>query len=139
DADTEFYRISFNPNSIAGRRIRSDSTEYSEILDPSRNITSRPAAYRLLNDLKALREQITTNVGALKNAFDVVADNISLVRATGLALLEIGNELTNETDAGAVAESLRQRIRVSASEALAQAENLDPIAVATLTYTSSGN
>jgi len=93
----------------------------------------------MLNDLKGLREQITQNVDALSNAFQVVADNITLVRATGLALLEIGEGLTNETDATLVAECVRRRIRESAGEALAQAENLDPIAVATLTYTSSGN
>jgi len=139
DADLEMYRISFNPNSVSGRRIRSDTTQYDEILDPNRSISSRPAAYRMLNDLKALREQITENVDALSNAFKVVSDNITLVRATGLALLDIGDELTSETDAADVAESLRRRIRQSVGEALAQAENLDPIAVATLTYTSSGN
>lgn len=139
DPDFELYRISFNPDSVSGRRIRSDSAQYSEILDPKRSITSRPAAYRMLNDLKALREQITENVDALSNAFKVVSDNITLVRATGLALLEIGNELTTETDAERVAESLRQRIREGAREALNQLENLDPIAVATLTYSSKGN
>ncbi len=139
DSDLEFYRIRYDPDARQNRRISSGSVQYSEILDPTRGITSRPAAYRLLNDLKALREQITSNVDALQNAFDVVNDNIALVRATGLALLDIGNQLTNETDAAAVAESLRRRIRESAQEALAQAENLDPIAVATLTYTSNGN
>ena len=139
DSDLEFYRIRYDPEARQNRRISSGSVQYSEILDPTRGITSRPAAYRLLNDLKSLREQITTNVDALQNAFDVVNDNIALVRATGLALLDIGNQLTNETDAAAVAETLRRRIRESAKEALAQAENLDPIAVATLTYTSSGN
>jgi len=139
DSDVEFYRIAYNPAFETGRRIVDSSAEFTEILDPARGLTSRPAAYRILNDLKALREQITTNVEALQNAFDVVAQNIELVRATGLALLEIGDALTNETDAASVAELLRRRIREQVPEALAQAENLDPIAVATLTYTGSGN
>jgi hypothetical protein len=139
DADTELYRIAYNPAFATGLKLKDDSAEYTEILDPARGLTSRPAAYRVLNDLKALREQITTNVDALRNVFEVVAQNIELVRATGLALLEIGDSLTNETDAAAVAESLRRRIREQVPQALAQAENLDPIAVATLTYSGSGN
>lgn len=108
------------------------STEFEKLFDNESNILTRPNAYRMLADLKALKGQIGDNVKALDNATQVVQANIELVRSAGLAFLEIGEQLTGEEEAEAVAEDLRKRIRKNAPAALAQAENLESIVVAAL-------
>lgn len=96
-------------------------------------ISKRPEAFRMLSDLKALREQISTNIKALDQALTVIGDNVKLVRATGLAMLDIRNELTGSEQAEEVARLLRDKIASNAGIALlAQAENLTPIAYAEL-------
>ncbi|MBN8549853.1 MAG: hypothetical protein J0M12_11110 [Deltaproteobacteria bacterium] len=143
DSDRELYRIRYNPAAVEG--IRSSASTPSQfdaitggqitsIFDDSRDISKRGQAFRTLEDLKALKSQISKNLQALDGARNVLQDNIKLVRATGLAFLEMAEQVRTSVDAETLAESLRQRIRASAPTALSQAENLNPITVAALTY-----
>jgi len=108
------------------------TVEYSQIFDDEVNINTRPNAYKVLNDLKALKEQIKDNTKALDNGIELIATNMDLVRAAGLAFLELSDQITTETDAQAVADKLQQQIRLNAPAALSQAENLESIIVAAL-------
>lgn len=115
-----------------GGTVSKQSKEYDSVFDTSRNLKTRPEAFKLLADMTALHEQIQENREAISNARDVVGKNIDLVRATGLAFLDISNSITDENDAAKVASELREKIRTDAKAALTQAENLDSIIVAAL-------
>lgn len=107
--------------------------EFDRIFDSNRGIRRRADAYKMLEDLKAMRRQIDTNISAIKNAMSVVGKNVDLVRATGLALLEVADQVTNE-NADQVAALIRKQILANAPGALSQAENLEPITVASLAF-----
>ena len=130
--DQELYRWSFNPASVGGRAIGTASSEFESLFDSATNIRSRPAAYRVLNDLKALREQIDKNVEALDSAYEVIGQNLQLVRATGFAFLELSEQVRESDKAEDVASRLRRMIRADAGGALGAVENLENIAIAAL-------
>lgn len=111
---------------------RVTSADFSSLFDEETNIDSRPNAYRVLNDLKALKAQITDNVGALDATLEMVGDNIALIRAAGFAFLNLSDQLKGDEDAADVALQLRDQIRRDAKGALAQAENLESVVVAAL-------
>ncbi len=113
------------------------SKQFDSIFEDGRGIRSRPDAYLMLNDLKALRKQVDGNLKALDQATQTVQENIKLVRATGLALLDLSNQLTGSEDAAHVAESLRSMLRSNAGAALNQLDNLDSITVASLSRAST--
>lgn len=108
------------------------TVDYTKLFDDQVNIETRPNAYKVLNDLKALKEQIKDNQKALDSGVETIGKNIDLVRAAGLAFLNISDQITNETDASKVADKLRVEIQQNASAALSQAENLNAIIVAAL-------
>ncbi|MCO6431989.1 MAG: hypothetical protein J5J00_14110 [Deltaproteobacteria bacterium] len=108
------------------------TVEYDSLFADNVTLTTRPNAYKVMTDLKALREQIDDNVKAVENAIDTVGKNIDLVRTAGLAFLELSDQINSSQEAEQVASSLRDRIRREAAKALSQAENLEPIIVATL-------
>jgi len=134
DSEQEFYRIKANKRSTTGQRFSDSSLEFDSIFNTSNNIRTRGGAYRMSEDLKALKDQIGENIKALDKATKFLTDNIDLVRATGLAFLSISNQITTEKDADSVAARIRAEIRRNARGALAQADNLDPITVAALTF-----
>lgn len=137
DSATQLYRLKYNTAYVSGNSLSTSSTEFTDILDSNRRITSRPEAYRMLADLKAMRKQIVGNIENLDKGLELIQVNMDLVRATGLAMLQLSNQIPNESDATEVATTLRQLIRSNAGAALAQAENLEPIAVAALAFGSS--
>lgn len=114
------------------RPVSRVTVEFDNLFDQATNISTRPNAFRVLNDLKALKEQITDNRAALENAQTVIGQNLDLVRAAGFAFLELSDQISSETSADDVASLLRDRIRKDAPAALAQAENLESIVVAAL-------
>jgi hypothetical protein len=103
-----------------------------------RTLTKTADAYAVLDDLKAFQGQIANNIGALNGLSEVLEQNALLVRSTALAFLEIGETLTSETDANDVARKLQSMILKDARAALSQAENLEPLIVATLNYKDAG-
>ncbi len=118
--------------------------EFASLFDATRTIRSRPLAYTMLADLKALKQQIGVNMKALDEATTFIADNMTLVRETGLALLELSNQITTTATADEVAAKLQLMIRQNANAAMAQSENLQAITVAALSlsstsFTKSGN
>ena len=110
--------------------------EFEELFDPARTLANRGNAVKLAVDLRELRSQITENLLTMDKAQEFLQENIDLVRATGLAMLELSDQVGSETDASKVARDLNQLIRAKAPGVLSQAENLDPITVATLALAS---
>jgi hypothetical protein len=126
-----------NPATTTKIRAPIPSDNFTSIFDSERTIANRVEAYRLTTDLKSLREQIIGNKKALQDARDIVGKNMDLVRATGLALLELSEQISDSDTAEQVAEMVRSRIVSKASAALSQAENLTPLTIATLALQSS--
>jgi hypothetical protein len=146
DSDTELYRLSSNPQAATGpRRDRSTPDLYDEISGEQLNsvfsqdssIATRAGAYRVLKDLKILKEQIDSNIVALDKAYSAIENNIKLVRTAGKAMLELADQVNSETDADDLASILRAKIRAGGNQAiLAQAGNLNAISVAALTLSA---
>lgn len=82
--------------------------------------------------LKQLKSKLSGNIKALKDTQDFVGDNLKLVRAAGLAFLELSNSITGTETAEFVAGELQRRIRTEANGALSQAGNLEAIQIAGL-------
>lgn len=87
--------------------------------------------------IKKLRETLRSNVKALNQTTDVIGDNIELVRAVGLAMLDLSSSIAGNATAASIAETLQSKIRTSAPLLLRQAHNLEPISVAGLTLVRS--
>jgi len=133
-ADTQLVRLSFNTQSLPGRKTGLSSNEPSKILDY--DLSTRPEAFRALQDLKKMKEQIKDNIDTLDDVTKFIGENLDLVRAAGFAFLDLSNQLATETDAEKVARELQDLIRRNARGSLAQAENLTSIVVASLTFGS---
>lgn len=141
------YRIADNP-AFTTPQARSRVTpalydpitydQRNSIFDDSKKLTNRAQAYRTLNDLESLKDQIDKNIGALNSARKTLSDNIKLVRAAGNAFLEISEQVTSADDAQSLARKLQTKIRSAGSAALSQAENLNALTVAALTNSGEG-
>ncbi len=110
----------------------SQRTPVTEIFSKDRSLMNRADAFAILNDLKELKGQITKNLKALDKSLDVLQKNTELARAAGLGMLEISNKVTSASDADSLAHDLKNYIRKNARQALSQAANLEPLAVANL-------
>ncbi len=82
--------------------------------------------------MKKLRQTLQSNVKALNQTTDVIGRNIELVRAVGLAMLDLSSSIAGDATAASIAEELQGRIRTSAPLLLSQAHNLEAISVAGL-------
>lgn len=110
------------------------------IVDPDDPSDDRSGFFgKVRNKLKDIRIQLETNVKALKDTAELIGDNMQLVRAAGLAFLEVSNEMTGAETAEEIAEQLRQQIRSTARQYLGQAHNLEPIMVAGLAALSESS
>ncbi len=112
--------------------------EGNTVFDENRELRHRVDWLFLLADVKELNEQVRKNLKAIDYGLDVIGENIDLIRGAGFAFLDISNQLKGSEEAEEVVKMLQQQIRQNASAALAQAENLNPIVVATLTIMSEG-
>lgn len=129
DSDTEFWRL--RENVVNTNSVLPKPDEYTEIFEGS--IKTRSNAFRVRSDLKALHDQIEDNITSLDEGLSYLQDNIDIVRATGLAMLNLSDQILSAGDASNIAKKLAREIRSNASfAALAQAENLSPIAAAAL-------
>ncbi len=135
--DSTVRVLTGNPGQPSVRITGISSKEYDGIFDTARSLRSRPDAYRILADLKELRSQIQTNMKTLETAAQFVKENISLVRQTGFAFLELSDQLNGNEDAKQVASQLQTLVRKGGSSGLSQLENLESITVAALTIDSS--
>lgn len=110
------------------------------IVDPDDPSDDRSGFFgKVKTKLQAIRQQLETNITALKDTAKLIGENITLSRAAGFAFLEVSNEMTGRESAEAIAEQLRQRIRSTARPQLRQAHNLEPILVAGLAALSETN
>jgi hypothetical protein len=137
DTDTELYRFNNNAAHVTGAKTSRITDPSSALFADTTNLRTRPEAYRVLEDLKVLKEQIKTNTHALDDALDTVGKNLDFVRETGLAMLDLSNTIKTSDDAAFVAQQLKDKIARNASAALSQAANLNPIIVASLTLDSN--
>lgn len=135
DADSELYKLneSGSETLVIPTKLASNIQQTGDILDSASKLLRKPDAFRLLHDLKALKNQIQSNYDALDSARDLIGDNIELVRSAGFAFLDLSEQIGSSEEADDVAREVRKEIRNSPSAALAQAENLENIAVAALT------
>ncbi|NBW39842.1 hypothetical protein EBR25_02445 [bacterium] len=127
-------------NSNLPREVGKPSSFHNDepLFGGRRTITKAADAYAILDDLKAFDAQLTSNLNALNSLSEVLGQNSLLVRSTALAFIEIGKSINSETDAGDVARKLQGMILKDARAALSQAENLEPLIVATLNYKDAG-
>lgn len=110
------------------------SEAFDEIFDSSRQIRTRADAYRLVSDLKGLKEQLEENLEALDSGVETIQNNINFIRAAGFAFLDVSGRIKDSDDADAVATEIRRKIRASTnSAAISEAHNLEPLIVAALT------
>ena len=87
--------------------------------------------------MRELRQVLDSNIKALDDASEVVGRNLKLVRVVGLAMLDLAGSIPSNATAASVAEELQTRIRQQAPLLLGEAHNLQAIAIAGLTATSS--
>lgn len=124
------------PDGMGGRiekEIRQSFSPATEkLFDSDNSIAERVDAFRTLEDLEALKDQIDGNLEALEEGGNFLLEVSDLVRTTGLAMLELSDRVTSIGDAAQVAKDLRNMIRKDAPTALRHAELLDPIAAAAL-------
>jgi hypothetical protein len=105
----------------------------SAIIDPDDPSDDRSGFFsRIRKDLQDIKLKLEANVSALKDTGKLVGENIKLVRAAGLAFLEVSNEMTGLESAEEIASQIRDKIRSAARPSLAEAHNLEPILVAGL-------
>ena len=127
-SENELYRV----NGENSTKQASSSAALTKVFDSSLNLKTAVGAYRVENALKALKEQIQTNISTMDKMYDVIGENLDLVRATGYALLDLSQESLTSLEADDIAKKLRHEIPKNASKALAQAENLEPLAIAAM-------
>jgi hypothetical protein len=105
----------------------------SAIIDPDDPSDDRSGFFsRIRKDLQDIKLKLEANVSALKDTGKLVGENIKLVRAAGLAFLEVSDEMTGLESAEKIASQIRDKIRSAARPSLAEAHNLEPILVAGL-------
>ncbi len=136
DSDAQGVGRAKLPASLVASGVKRAPSERS-LFDPSTTFSTRADAYEILHDLKALKDQISTNREVFTELRGFLGENLTLVRETGLAMLEIDDQLLGDKEASEVADLLRNLIRRNAGKAIAQARNLDPLAVAALTIDDS--
>ncbi|MGI6525469.1 MAG: hypothetical protein ACOX2O_09325 [Bdellovibrionota bacterium] len=133
DTDSEMYQIDISggPKNI---KYTTNVSRPLKIFSSTFSLSNRASGYVALDDLKAIKKQITENLENLDKILDVMQENVDLVRATGLAMLEVANKITSYDDAESVAKSLRLEILKTAPTLLNQVHNLEPLASAALLY-----
>jgi hypothetical protein len=82
--------------------------------------------------LRQVESRLQTNVKAITQTRGLVKENLDLVRAAGLAFLDVSNAMSGSESVDQVTETIRAKIRSSAPGALAQAHNLEGVLVASL-------
>lgn len=87
--------------------------------------------------LKEVRLKLSGNIKALKQTQEFVGDNLKLVRAAGLAFLDLSNSISGTESAEFVASELRRKIRAGAGGALGQAGNMEAVQIAGLAALSN--
>jgi hypothetical protein len=138
DSDREVYRIKEAKFATNNSLFSPASSEPAKILDG--NLFSRADSYRMLADLKALRDQISDNVDALDNARQYISNNINLVRTAGFAFLNVSDQLSGSEEAEEVAKLVAAEIRRNANTAqAAQVENLSNIVSQTTALLSNNS
>jgi flagellin-like hook-associated protein FlgL len=76
DSDLELYRLRANPSASSGRAYARSTAEYETIFDGTVDILTRPNAYRMLHDLKAMKAQLADNIDGVNYATDIILKNI---------------------------------------------------------------
>ena len=135
DADSELYRLQENGTQTLQlpTRLAAATQQTGDILNSAHKLLRKPDAFRLLHDLKGLKTQIDNNFKGLESARELIQNNIELVRVAGFTFLDLSDQIGSADQAEDVARKLRNKIRKAPGAALAQAENLESIAVAALT------
>ena len=91
--------------------------------------------------LHELELRLEENVKALRKTQELVKENLDLARVTGVAFLNVSDEMTGSESVDQVLDLIRSKIRSSAPAALGQVHNLERVlaaGLASLTGQDSG-
>jgi hypothetical protein len=117
--------------------LRRTSAQFAQAQESGEPIDGLGAAFKPVRDtLSELREKLQSNIKALNQASDVVAKNIDVVRAAGLAMLDLSSSIKGNEDPETIARIIQEKIRKGAPGALAEASNINSIMVAGFSLTS---
>ncbi len=138
---SSFSTLDSTPTVVETTGIRGSGTDYSTLFAPRRNILSRPDAFRMLADVKALDKQIQDNIDNMDKSWQYVADNMQMIRQVGLAFISASNEVAEDSvqDPNRMISILQEKIRNGSREGLNLLENLENIVAVTLTRINSSN
>ena len=131
------------PTVVDSTGRRGSTQDYGSLFAAGRNIKSRPDAYKMLADLKALDKQLDTNIASMKDAFTFVVDNMQMLRGVGLAFIDATKELIQRkpNSADQIAAIVEEKVRNGGSKVAAQIgnlTNLSALAVSRLGNASTG-
>lgn len=112
----------------------SGGKDFKTLFASTRDIKSRPQAFRMLADLNALQDQITTNLKTLDNAFNYVVDNMQMLRSVGLSFIDAEKEISQSSlaDPQAITAIVLKNVRNAGSSVNNQLGNFVNILNATL-------
>jgi hypothetical protein len=123
---------SFVPQSAYGSGVQR-KPQFESLFSNDTTIATRPGAYVVLNDLRALKEQLVTNIDVINDVQTVTFKNLELARAAGFGLLELSQEVSGSEDAVQIATELAAKIRARAGSSLSEVGTLDALVVSSLT------
>ncbi len=109
-----------------------------ELFGYSRDIARAADAQAVLDDLYAIDAQIEKNLEAMDGLTGLLSENLTLVRATAVSMIEISETIDSGTAADEAARLLQKALRDNVPQALNQVVHLEPIVVAALTLEQSG-
>lgn len=134
DNDNELYQLNLDATAVAaGQRFSSIVRDFDTIFDDNRDLRRRPETVVLLADVKELVNQIEENISVLDDLESTLGDILSVVRTTGLAMLELSDQISGAEDARSVAEELRSLItRQGGSAIFVHSDKLVDVATAAL-------
>jgi hypothetical protein len=102
-------------------------TPVSSVFPTGRNILSRGDALAVINDAEELLKNLKSNKRQVGEVKKIVEQNIELVRATGLGLLELSNQIKTDVDAETVSRMLQSEIRARGRGALSEIGTLPSV------------
>lgn len=95
--------------------------------DPVQNDDGSGAFASSKAAVKEIKDKVLANIEALRSATEIVEKNLTLVRATGFAFLDVAKKVGQSDTAEDVAYQLQGQIRTNAGTSLSEAHNLKAI------------
>lgn len=109
--------------------------EYDNLFADEASISTRGGAFKVVNDLDALLEQIEMNKEGLGSITEVIEDNLTVIRGVGFSLLDLSSNLDSFDDARSIASKLSKSVRKEVpASVLSEMNNIDTILASSLLF-----